>query len=149
MTCFSQTFSSILSSTLSQSTICVYHSSMSKPGFKTNPAELMLALSASHMLTSLILLDINLALRARFTIKLDVIYICRVFLFLVSPFFKLLAGSRHVPFFITLETETVTTFTVNVYISTERTSLDQLVAVFVWAPLYARVLICEISKVPI
>ena len=53
------------------------------------------------------------------------------------------------PFFITLETETVTTFTVDVYVSTERTSLDQLVAVFVWAPLYTHVLICEIPAVPI
>jgi len=51
-------------------------------------------------------------------------------------------------FLITFETETISALAIDVYIGTEGASLHQLAAVFVRAPFYTLVLICEISTVP-
>jgi len=61
----------------------------------------------------------------------------------------LLTGSRDVSFLVTLETETVSTHAVDVCVSAESVSLDELVAVLIGTPFDASVLICEISTVPI
>ena len=147
--CFSQAFSFIFPISQSQSTICMHRRRMSKPSLKTNPAKFMLAISASHVLTPLIFFNIYLTFWTRFTIKLNVINIGGIFLFFITPVFKLFTWCWKMSFFITCKTETISTFTVDVGVGTEIGPLDQFVAELVGTPLNISVSVCEITTVPV
>ena len=114
-----QTFAIIAVYTFALSTISMHTHSMSEPCLKTDPAELVFALSACHVLASLVFFNAYVALGAWFAIEFNVVDISWVFLFFLDPTFILLAGSWNVTFLIAAKAETVPTFAIDVNIGTE------------------------------
>ena len=71
---------------------------MSAPRCQTQPAEMMATISASHMVATLILLNITSTLRTRLGVGLDPHEILRIKLFLLIPLLDLETGCWHVLF---------------------------------------------------
>ena len=102
----------------------------------TKPAEFVLTVLASHMHTTLILLNVSVALRARLCIQLypDIIVIIST-IDPVIPFGKKITGQGPVSFLNTLETPIVSAGAINISLLSSWI-VRKVGAVWCWTPLH-------------
>lgn len=108
---------------------------MSAPRCQTQPAEMMATISASHMVATLILLNIASTLRTRLSVGLDPHEILRIKLFLLVPLLDLETRCWHVLFLCAGHAILVPALAFYPFFGTEGTQFSYVLTIFIRTPL--------------